>query len=162
MNTTLKKMKHLAQRFTNTEFRQSYMESETKQFISTQIRYMRGDVSQKLFAEKLGTTQSVISRLENSDYGKISLTTLLNLAKKLDIALIVRFVDYCNFLNVTNDLSESALKPKPFEKNQFMRDMELKSNSFLVSSTSSSITPLFNTQEHTMSPPPNEITRNVG
>lgn len=161
---TLKKMKHLAQRFINKEFRQSYMESETKQFVASQIRYMRGEASQKVFAKKLGTTQSVISRLENSEYGKVSLTTLLNIAMKLDIALIVRFVDYCNFINMTNDLSESALRPKAFDKNDFITGMELKYGSFIETNTkSSSIMPFFDTQENTKSIPLHEIKiRNAG
>ena len=58
---------------------------------------MRGDRSQRAFGELIGKPQSVVSRLENEEYGKLTLQTLLDIAEKLDIALEVRFVDYPAF-----------------------------------------------------------------
>ena len=62
-------------------------------------------------AKKLGLKQSVVSRLEDVDRGNVNVTTLLNVAKRLDVGLVIQFVDYPEFLERTRDLSEHALQP---------------------------------------------------
>ena len=49
-------------------------------------------LSQRELARKVGTTQSVISRLEDADYEKHSLTMLQRIAAALDQQLDIRFV----------------------------------------------------------------------
>jgi hypothetical protein len=53
-------------------------------------------------------TQSVVSRLENPDYGKVTVQTLLQVAIALDIALLVRFCSYPDFLAAIADVSPEA------------------------------------------------------
>jgi hypothetical protein len=57
-----------------------------------------------------------VSRLEDPDYGRLTIETLLEVASKLDIALLVRFVDHATFLMATNDFSEDALRPQPYNQ----------------------------------------------
>ena len=62
-------------------------------------------------AERLVKPQSVISRLENTDYGSLSVNTLLDITKSMDVALLVQFVSYPDFLERTWDKSEQAMQP---------------------------------------------------
>lgn len=110
----LERIDPLLKQLEDKEFRNGYLESHVKMFIAHQIRSMRGNQTQKEFAKKLGMTQSVVSRIENPEYGQVSIQTLLDIAKKLDIALLVRFASYRDFLEITSDFTENSQKPKPF------------------------------------------------
>ncbi len=48
-------------------------------------------MTQAQLARRMGTTQSVISRLEDSDYGAQSLTMLRRIARALDLYLRISF-----------------------------------------------------------------------
>lgn len=51
---------------------------------------MEAGLSQKQMAEMVGTTQSVISRMEDADYGGHSLTMLSRIAKALNRRITVK------------------------------------------------------------------------
>ena len=94
------------------EYRDAYLEAQIRLGIAYQIQALRakyGD-SQAEFADRVGKTQSVISRLE-SDSGRASIQTLIDIARSVDVALLVRFVDYAEFLTRVEDKSEAALQP---------------------------------------------------
>lgn len=52
---------------------------------------MQAGLTQAQLARKIGTTQSVISRLEDSDYGAQSLTMLRRIARALDLFVRISF-----------------------------------------------------------------------
>lgn len=89
------------------------MQTHVRSGIAYQIKALREKFSQSQdqFAGKTGKPQSVISRLENTEYGKVTVQTLLDIATSLDVALLVRFVSYPEFLNRTSDMSTKALQP---------------------------------------------------
>ena len=97
------------------EFRTSYMAQHLRAFLADQIRALRGETSQREFGDRIGKPQSVVSRLENEEYGKVSLQTLIDVAAKLDIALLVRFVDFPTFRRATSDMSEQAVAPASYD-----------------------------------------------
>lgn len=115
-STTLARINPLAKQLEHKEFRDSYLKSHVKLFLATQIRSLRGKRSQAEFAKMLGTKQSVISRYENPEYGQVTLQTLLDIATKLDIALVARFTNYVDFLHTTSDFSKTARTPKAYDK----------------------------------------------
>lgn len=92
-------------------FRASYMAHHLRAFLADQIRNLRGARSQKQFGAAIGKPQSVVSRLENEDYGRVTLQSLIDIAEKLDIALLVRYVDFPTFIAATRDFSEAAVAP---------------------------------------------------
>jgi transcriptional regulator with XRE-family HTH domain len=102
--------------FDDPEFRGSYIAHHLRAFIADQIRGLRGDMSQKEFGQLIGKPQSVVSRLENEEYGSVSLQTLIEIAIKLNIAFVGRFVDFPTFLRVTADFSENAVTPMPYSR----------------------------------------------
>lgn len=96
--------------------RHAYMATQLKAFLSDQIRTLRGDLTQREFGEKIGKPQSVISRLEKQLDRHISVQTLIDIAVKLDIAVIIRFVDFVTFLRYTEDYSDEALAPRSYDQ----------------------------------------------
>lgn len=101
------------QRFLNKEYRDGYLETHVRSGIGLQIRAIREKMklNQDEFATLTGKKQSTISRLENTDYGRVSIQSLLDIARATNVALVVRFVDYRQFLRITSDMSEEALAP---------------------------------------------------
>ena len=100
-------------KFLRKGYRDGYLEANVRSGIALQIRALRekAGMSQGDFAENIGTKQSVVSRLEDPQYGRVSVNTLLRIAQARDVALLVRFVDYPQFLRVAADMSPSALCP---------------------------------------------------
>lgn len=95
-------------------FRHGYMARQLKAFLAQQIRALRGSMRQSEFGEKIGKPQSVVSRLEKQMDKQISIQTLIDIASALDIAVIVRFVDFPTFLKQTEDMSEAAVAPTSY------------------------------------------------
>jgi hypothetical protein len=114
----------LAKQFKKEKFRKSYFARQLKVFLAAQIRALRGDRTQAQFGELIGKPQSVVARLERESYGKVNLQTLIDIAMKLDIALIVRFVSFPTFLEWTKDYSTDALAPESYEKERTENQVE--------------------------------------
>jgi len=93
------------------------MEASVEEGIAWQIRAIREDrqLTQKQLAEMIDTTQSAISRLEDPEYGKYSIDTLISLANAFDCALSIRFISYADLATNNEDLSLSALTAESFE-----------------------------------------------
>jgi hypothetical protein len=98
------------------EYRDSYVSSHTRQFLARQMREFRGDQSQTEFGAVIEKQQTVISRLEDPNYGKWTAQTLFEIASKLDVAVFIRFVDFPTFLKLTKDVSQSAIRPAEFDQ----------------------------------------------
>jgi hypothetical protein len=106
----------LAEQMRDKRYRDSYVASHTRQMLARQMRKFRGDASQAAFAETLGKRQTVISRLENPGYTGWTLRTLFDIANALNVAVFVRFVDFATFLKYSDDLSERAMRPSPYDQ----------------------------------------------
>jgi len=101
-------------KFARKEYRDSYLQTQVRGGIAYQMQALREKfgLSQTAFAEKTGKKQSVISRLENTEYGRASIQTLLDIACSLDVALLVKFVSYPDFLAQTRDMTTLSLQPE--------------------------------------------------
>lgn len=93
------------------EYRQAYAEAAVEQGTAWQIRANRKarGWSQDELASKLETFQSAVSRLEDPEYGKHSIETLIAVANAFDCALSVRFVSYSALALESLDLSPEAM-----------------------------------------------------
>ncbi len=93
--TTTDAVKILHKRYINTPARRKSLEKEIQNSeIAARIYELRqqAKLSQKQLAELIGTTQSVISRLEDADYKGHSLEMLRRVATVLHCKLKVRIV----------------------------------------------------------------------
>lgn len=100
-------------KFDRKAYRDGYLHAKVRGMIAYQIQALREKtgLNQTDFAEKIGKTQSVVSRLEDTGYGRVTVQTLLDIASALDVALVVKFASYPDFLLQTRDASVSALQP---------------------------------------------------
>jgi hypothetical protein len=110
------RIRRLARELRHEGFRHSYMARQLKAFLAQQIKALRGDHSQKDFGALIGKPQSVVSRLEKQADRHISIQTLIDIAARLDIAIIIRFVNFPTFLRYTEDYSEAALAPERYRQ----------------------------------------------
>lgn len=101
------------------------MESHIDKGLAYQLRAMREarEWSQEQLAAQVGMPQTAISRLESSNYGKATITTLKRMAKVYDVALEVCFVPFSKFVDrisgtpyIERGLSSDALDVPGFEE----------------------------------------------
>lgn len=92
------------------------MRSTIDEGLAWQIRVNREQrgLSQKGLAQLMGTRQSAISRLEDSEVANPTIETLLKVAEAFDCALIVRFAPYSELWSQVGDLSSERLYAAPF------------------------------------------------
>ena len=97
--------------FKNKHFRDAFLEENIRLRLALQIRTLRekNNWSQPVLAEKSGKPQSVISRLEDPNYGKFTVRTLLDLASTFDVALFIGFVPYSKLIAEIKDVSPKGL-----------------------------------------------------
>ncbi len=100
------------------EYRDLYVEEHIDQGLAFQIRATRDERgwTQAQLASLIGSRQSAISKLEDPDYGRPSLTTLKKLASAFDVALVVRFVPFSDLLNHMSTLTADHLAPVDFNR----------------------------------------------
>lgn len=101
-------------KFAKKLYRDGFLEVTTRASVAFQIRALRQKfgLSQSEFAAKVGKKQSVISRLEDPEKSKASVQSLIEIAQANDVALLVQFVSYPEFLAGTEDISPEALQPE--------------------------------------------------
>ncbi len=94
-------------------YRDVYVPSRVRATIAMQARTLRKalGLTQKAFASLIGTTQSAVSDLENPDGEQVSVQTLLNVAAAADVALVVRFASFPDFLRLMTDMSPHGRAP---------------------------------------------------
>jgi hypothetical protein len=68
-------------------------------------------MSQQEFGKLLGKPLSVISRLEDPDYGKVTIQTLVDIAAKLDVVLSVQFVSRRTYRRLMELISSEPSRP---------------------------------------------------
>jgi transcriptional regulator with XRE-family HTH domain len=106
------------EKFASKKYRDGYLQSRVRGFVAYQIQSLREklELTQAQFAELTGKKQSVISRLESTEYGKVTVQTLLDIACATDVALVVKFASYPEFLDQTRNMSNEALQPRTIQQ----------------------------------------------
>jgi len=104
------------------EYRRGFVEGHAKDTIAFQIRQLRKAEGweQRDLARELGNPklQPMISRYENPDYGRYSITTLLELAAAFDVALVVRFAPFSELVEWDFNSTVQTLAPAKFSKDK--------------------------------------------
>lgn len=108
---------NVAQDFLDEEYRYAYAEDFLNSKIATQIcvlREQRGWAQEDL-AQKIGTKQSGISRLENVNYAAWNLETLKKIARAFGVILRCEFVAFSDFLAEEERFGRQDLECMSFE-----------------------------------------------
>ena len=97
-------------------FRRAYVKEQIKQGIPAQIRAMREarGMKQSELASLTGKAQSNIARIEDPQYGKFTLQTLLEIADAFDVWLSVEFVSFAEGLRRSDRVGVSSLNASSF------------------------------------------------
>lgn len=103
---------------TSKEYRSAFVTAQFKRLVPFQIRTLRKQRgwSQEQLAENCKLTQGVISRAEDSDYGNLTVNTILRIADGFDVAFIGRFVPFSELDEWFADLSEEKVQAPSFEE----------------------------------------------
>ena len=112
---------------TDYQYRQAYVEGHAKDTVAFQLRRMRleREWEQKDVAAKMGNQklQPMISRYENPDYGRYSITTLLELARVFDVALVVRFTKFSELVRWDLHKTSATLQPANYDEDVELHGM---------------------------------------
>lgn len=110
----------LLRKLQNKAYRDAYVDERVKTLVPIQVSTLRikAEKTQGQLAKLANTKQSAISRLEDPNYGNLSINTLLNIAHALDVALLIKFVPFSRILKEFEDLSPEALSVKNFEEEE--------------------------------------------
>jgi transcriptional regulator with XRE-family HTH domain len=109
-------LKKILKKLTNKEYRDAYATEHVQTSLPFQIRALREQRgwTQARLAVEAGTTQTAVSRIEDPEYGRLSLNTLYKLASAFDVALLVKFVPFSRLLEEFKDVSVEALAVESF------------------------------------------------
>lgn len=99
------------------EQRHLLVSAQIRTGLPLQIRAMREDRgwTQTTLAEKLGTTQNTVSRLENPKTSKPTITTLKRIAEAFDVALIVKFAPFSELVDSIGGMSPKSVAVPSYE-----------------------------------------------
>jgi transcriptional regulator with XRE-family HTH domain len=117
MNERKRKM---IEKLKNKEYRDAFAAEHIDTGIPFQIRALREqkgrEWTQKKLGIRTGMAQETISRIEDPNYGKLTLKTLKRLASAFDVALMVRFVPFSVLVNWESSLTSASLEAASFDK----------------------------------------------
>lgn len=102
------------------DYRDAFVDAHVGNGVAFQLKALREsrDWDQKDVARELGkpSAQPMISRYENPDYGKYSVSTLLELAHLYDVALIVKFAGFSELVKHDYESQSESFYVPSFEQ----------------------------------------------
>ncbi len=100
------------------EFRHAYADEHLNLSIGTQIKAIREQrkMSQADLAEKIGTRQAGISRIESANYVGWSIGILRRLAEAFDLRLRVSFEEFGTLWHEVDAFSRTSLERRQFDE----------------------------------------------
>ncbi len=100
------------------KYRDAYVLEHIKTGVPYQIQAVRKQRgwTQKELGIRADKPQTVISRLENTEYGNLNLRSLIEMASAFDVALLVKFVPFSRFVSEFENVSMDNLGASSFEE----------------------------------------------
>jgi transcriptional regulator with XRE-family HTH domain len=98
------------------DYRHAYADEQLNLSIGTQIKVIREQqgLKQEQLAEKIGTKQAGVSRLESSNYAGWSIAGLRRLAQAFDLRLRVSFEEFGSLWEEVSQFSRETLQRRSF------------------------------------------------
>ena len=113
----------LIRKFKDKPYRDAFIAEHIYSRLPLKIRALRETrgLSQKNLGDKIGVAQTWVSKLEDPNYGKLTLSTLLRLAPAFDVGLEIDFVPFSKVLDDT-----LGLTPESWEVSSFVEDVGIE------------------------------------
>jgi len=107
---------NLKREFEDKDYRDAYAEDYLNTFIAVQIKVLREQrgMTQSDLAEKIGTKQAGVSRLENVNYDSWKTQTLKKIARALDVRLRISFETFGTLIKEAENFCPESLKRPNF------------------------------------------------
>jgi len=99
------------------EYRNAFVCERTRSSTALQIRALRAqrEMTQKELGTAIGTAQAWVSKLENPNYGKMTMETLLRLANAFDTDLEIKFRPFSRIIRDIPDQGKEYFAVPGFE-----------------------------------------------
>lgn len=99
------------------KLRSLFVVSHMRTRLALQIRALREQRgwSQAELGRRVAKPQSVVSRLEDPDYGRLSLKTLYEVAAAFRLPLFIDMPEWGDWFRLTSDMSSSRLERRQFD-----------------------------------------------
>lgn len=154
MSELIEQLRH---NFQDDEYRSAYAESFMNSYVAAQIKTLReeNELTQEQLAEKIGTKQAGISRLENVNYSSWKVETLRKLARAFKVRLKITFEEFGTLPEEIEGFRREALVRLPFDKDPLF--YALSANEKVTTKTLSG-----DNREHSRGPKPEQILRGRG
>ncbi len=108
-------LQNLRIEFQDENARYAYVEAYLNASIAAEIKAHRGNLSQQELADKIGTKQSGISRLENANYSSWKVDTLRKLARAFGLRLRISFEEFGTIAPEIETFGTGVLKKRSFD-----------------------------------------------
>ncbi len=121
MNTNLREQ--LLKKFEDKEYRDAFVAEQIYSRLPLKIRALREDrdLTQKGLGERAGMAQAWVSKLEDPDYGKLTIATLLKVASACDVGLHVDFVPFSYVLDSAANIGRESFSVPSYEHDAGLR-----------------------------------------
>jgi transcriptional regulator with XRE-family HTH domain len=95
----------------NKAYRDAFVSARISQTLALQARVLRqrAGLSQQELADKLGTSQNAVFRLESPRYGRHTISTLAKVASYFDVGLVIRFAPLSEVVDWTLSLNPESI-----------------------------------------------------
>jgi len=111
-------LENLKEQFSDKEYRYGFAEAFLNSYIAAQIKILREQqqMTQTQLAEKIGTKQAGISRLENVNHTAWKVETLTRLARAFELRLRISFEEFGTLPDEVNNFGKESLERAPFDE----------------------------------------------
>jgi hypothetical protein len=110
---------------TDKEVRDEFVTDQIRTRVALLVRALREqperDWSQADLGKKMGKPQNVVSRLEDPDYGKMNLQTLLETAAAFELPLWIDMPEWEDWLMKIRDIPKTGFKRNSFDAGRLVR-----------------------------------------